>query len=222
MEEEERSSFEQELKDNLLLRQQLEEVQTLVEGIETVALKEKLNTYHEEISVGSSTFKSARIGFKNYAMAASIAIFIGIATFWFFNRKSPEERLFAKHFVPDPGLPTTMGNSTNFAFYDAMVSYKRADYATAITKWETLLNEKPSNDTLNYFIGVAHLANTNADEAIKYLNVASQSKNSVFDKDMIYYLGMANLKAGNLETAKKYLSESDSNNAKTILDELKL
>ena len=113
-----------------------------------------------------------------------------------------------------------MSSNNNFEFYDAMVSYKQGDYTTAINKWEKLLQAKPSNDTLNYFIGVAHLANKNEVEAIPFLNVVTNYSNSAFLNESYYYLGLAYLKNNNVKLAKKNLNFSTVDNSKLILSKL--
>jgi len=138
------------------------------------------------------------------------------------NFKSQErnQQLYATYFQPDPGLPTTMSSSTDFLFFEAMVFYKQGDYEKAITKWDPLLKEKPKNDTLNYFLGVAHLANENEDEAITFLQWASEHQQSRFLSDIYHYLGMAHLKQGDEERALIALRKSDLKKSKDLLEEL--
>src|SRR5690606_23244373 len=108
--------------------------------------------------------------------------------------ETPNQKLYAEFFVPDPGLPTTMSSTNNYTFFDAMVNYKQGDYKTAIKKWETLEAANTENDTLIYFLGVAHLAKGNTEDAISYLEKSKDFKDSVFKNDAYYYLGMAHLK----------------------------
>ncbi|MEK6154528.1 tetratricopeptide repeat protein [Flavobacteriaceae bacterium 3-367] len=219
MDEKERASFEGQLKENPGLKKQLEEVQTLIEGVETAALQGRMDNFHEALAKEEQEVKQHN-GFRKYTIAASIAVLIGLASFWVLTSEQPNDRLFAKYFVPDPGLPTTMGTDANYAFYEAMVSYKRANYAVAIAQWSGLLEEKPANDTLNYFIGVAHLANSDAEKAMSYLNALSEQPNSVFADEAFYYLGLAHLKAGDLEAAKAYFNKSQTERAWAIMTEL--
>ncbi len=218
---EERKTFELDLKSNSTLTQHLDEQKLMHEAIETQSLKEQLDMFHEDVS-DIKTFKrdtSKVISFNFRKLAVAAALIIAAGSFWFFNGSS-NEKLYAKHFTPDPGLPTTMGETANFAFYDAMVNYKQGDYKTAISKWEVILQSKPKNDTLNYFLGVAHLANNNEDSAIQFLNNVTQNSTSDFNNDAFYYLGLAYLKADNIELAKKNLTFSTVDNSKNILSEL--
>lgn len=217
----------QELKDfNRLMnldedfRQQVEDVRTMLFGIEAQSLKEQLNEFHEELPKTKIVKRSPeeRVRFLKYSrIAAAAALVIALGSIWFFSTPH-NEKLYAKYFTPDPGLPTTMSTTNNFDFYDAMVNYKHGDYQDAIAKWKVLSEKKPENDTINYFLGVAYLANKNATEAIPFLENAAEAPDSfTFLNDTYYYLGLAYLKEGNIELAKKNLSLSENKNAKEIV-----
>ena len=213
-------NFEEKLQDPKF-KTQVNDIKTMLLGIETQSLKEQLDEFHKEIPKSEITQEeSQKIYFLNFkSMATAAAIIIAIGSFWFFSG-NPNEKLYAKHFAPDPGLATTMSETANFEFYDAMVNYKQGDYRTAISKWEILLESKPQNDTLNYFLGVAHLANKDDKTAIKHLNIVAQNDDTNFKNDAYYYLGLAHLKANNVELAKKNLNFSTIDNSKKILLDL--
>lgn len=222
----ERSRFELDLQENSLLRDRLEEVKSLRLGIESAVLKEQLEGFHSELGGSPSkydsesllpTFNSRRKRIR-WIAAASIIILIG--AFFLRGMESSTEKLFAKHFVPDPGLATHMGSSDNFEFYDGMVDYKQGKYSQAIDKWNKLVISKPNNDTLTYFIGVAHLAAGDEKEAIRMLKDLSTTSGNSFENETLYYLGLAYLKSDDTEEAKKYLTFSSTESAKRILSEL--
>lgn len=213
----ERVVFEKKLQNDPEFKTQVEDIKTLLLGIETQALKEQLNDFHKNIK---KIEKNTRVGFLTFRkFAAAAAIIITLGGFWFFN-KPTNEKLYAKYFKPDPGLPTTMSSTEEFKFYDAMVNYKRGDYKLAIEKWETLLSHKPQNDTLNYFVGVAYLADKNEKTSIPYLEKTVQQTNSVFKNEAFYYLGLAYLKVDNIQLAKENFSQSTINNSEDIISEL--
>lgn len=216
---EERTEFENLLK-NPEFKSQVEDIKTLILGIETQSLKEQLNKFHKEVIDPNSTQEPTGenyFTFKKIAAAAIIVIAIG--SYWFFHQ-DPNQKLYTKYFTPDPGLPTTMSQSADYEFYDAMVNYKQGDYKTAISKWQTLLIGQPKNDTLNYFLGVAYLANNDERSAIKYLDIVTNTKQSYFKNDAFYYLGLAHLKSDNIEDAIKNLNNSKVDNSRTIILEL--
>ncbi len=218
----ERKDFDDYLKIDSDFRAQVEDVKTMLTGIETQALKEELNTFHQEIENKKSkiaNYKKVRF-LKLSKWAAAVAIVIAVGSICFFSI-SPNQKLYTKYFTPDPGLPTTMSSTNNFDFYDAMVSYKHGDYEKAIEKWIVLAEKHPKNDTLNYFIGMAHMNSKNVDEAIPFLERTVQSQDSFpLINEAYHYLGLAYLKEGNNKIAKKYFKSSNTDNSKKILSEI--
>lgn len=214
--------FEKRLNEENGFKSKVDDIKTVLTGIETQALKEQLDVFHKaipQISNGnvSTESKVRHLYWKRIAIAAALVIAAG--SFWFISGNS-NERLYAKYFTPDPGLPTTMSSSDNYAFYEAMVDYKQGKYNTAISKWEILQNSKPKNDTLNYFIGVAHLANKNEETAISFLEEAIKNNEFQFADDAYFYLGLAYLKEGNLEKAKANFKLSNLENSKVLLSKI--
>ncbi|MFC0606059.1 tetratricopeptide repeat protein [Winogradskyella pulchriflava] len=221
--EEDLSTFENKLKNEDGFKAKVEDIKAILNGIETQAMKEQLDEFHTEISSNEEVAfvnepRAKSLNWKRIAIAA--ILIIGLGSFWLFNGNS-NDRLYAKYFTPDPGLPTTMSsNEDNYEFYEAMVNYKQGDYKTALTKWKTLQNKKPNNDTINYFIGVAHLANKNENDAISFLENAIEDSNFPLLNDAFYYLGLAYLKTGNIDKAKANLQNSTIDNSKALLSEL--
>lgn len=222
MEPEELKSFKNRLENDEPFKQLVDDVRSLLMGVETQSLKEKLNEFHQELETPSAVKmidgKARFLQFRKIATAAIVVIALG--SVWFFVG-STNERLFDNHFRPDPGLPTTMGSSENFEFFDAMVDYKQENYGKAINKWLALYERAPQNDTIAYFLGSAYLANGNQKLALEYLEKTVENPQSAFKSDAQYYLGLINLKNGKTEEARKNLLQSHHEGAKTLLDKLK-
>jgi len=202
MEAGERVLFEEQLTKDTDLQEKVSEIRFLIETVETAALKSKLERFHESIEESQETILDApksilireRSKFPLFAIAATFLVLFGI--FYFMNAESSSEKLFAKHFIPDPGLPTTMSTQTNYVFFDAMVNYKREEYTVAISKWETLLQEKSQNDSIHYYLGVSYLAVGNTEKALEHLQNLETVTNSIFTEDAIYYRALALIKKG--------------------------
>ncbi|WP_026754471.1 tol-pal system YbgF family protein [Sediminibacter sp. Hel_I_10] len=223
MSQHERLDFELQLQENAQLRSDVEDIKILLLGIENQSLKERLDVFHEDLAHTPEVTKGKSQRFAHWRkFAAAAIILLAVTSFWWFNNPS-NERLYADYFEPDPGLPTVMSNTDaeTFSFYDAMVNYKQGDYRTAIDKWETLKLQKPDSDTLNYFLGVAHLANNDEKAAISFLEKAANHSDFALNKDAYYYLGLAYLKADNTQKAIAYLEKSDMESSKELLLKLK-
>lgn len=214
--------FENRLQNEEGFASKVEDIKTVLTGIETQALKEQLNEFHEEIATQEKDTiqfnpKVKSLQWRKLAVAAALIIAAG--SFWFLNRNS-NEQLYADFYSPDPGLPTTMSSTDNYEFYEAMVSYKQGHYKDALNTWTKQLKTKVDNDTLNYFIGSALLADKKESDAISYLKEVANNDDSVFKNDAFYYLGLAYLKEGNIEHAKTNLEKSGTENSKALLSKL--
>lgn len=215
----ERDAFEQRLKTDLKLKETFNEYMAMVYVVEESALKKKIDVFHSDLDLEKekvvSLRKSKRI---NYLVAASIALLIGLGGLWLFNLQN--QNLFDEYFTADPGLPTVMSNSDDYKFYEAMVDYKRKGYNRAIEKWEMLLVQKPQNDTLNYFLGSAYLANKQEETSVMFLKKVASNKNSVFYSEANFYLGLVHLKMGQENKAIDYLKKSDSKTAVELISKI--
>ncbi|WP_299547057.1 hypothetical protein [Seonamhaeicola sp.] len=214
---EESVSFEKRMDTNPVLKNQVEDFRVLIKAIEIKSLKDQL--HHISTDLDKENTKPG-LGIKKWLIAASLLVFVGTASIWFLKRPPVHERLFDSYFHKDPGLPTTMGNSQSLVFTEAMTNYKRENYQSAIREWESMLKTDSENDTLNYFIGMAHLADKNAKQSVPFLESVVKNKHSVFLDDTYYYLALAYLKTGKIEQAKNMLIKCHSKDCESILAEL--
>tara|TARA_R110002049_G_scaffold97098_3_gene236950 strand:- start:3660 stop:4391 length:732 start_codon:yes stop_codon:yes gene_type:complete len=217
---EERTAFENKLKSDDTFKSQVEDIKALLLGIETQSLKEQLDEFHKDIPLTiSKNTSSRRKALQRIKYAVAAVVVIGLGSYWFFAKPS-NEKLYAKYFVADPGLPTTMSKTENYEFFDAMVNYKRGEYKMAIAKWEKIQEEERDNDTINYFIGVSHLADKNIEKAIPFLRKVANKTEGQFNNDAYFYLGLAYLKINDREAAITFLKLNNSEKGKELLDKL--
>ncbi|MDL5513029.1 tetratricopeptide repeat protein [Arenibacter sp. M-2] len=204
MDSKEKAEFNSKLYGDPELRKQYEEFKELFYAIEEEGLRNSMETFHNSLKEDSSRTAGTKNKFYWYRIAASIAILIS-SVIWFFNKQSPNEKLFQSYYSVDPGLPTVMGTNDNYDFYEAMVDYKQRNYDVAINKWERLLLTNQDSDTLNYFLGSAYLAKGNTNKAIDFFKNTLNSEVSVFSKEAHYYLALVHLKNNNTVEAVKHL-----------------
>jgi TolA-binding protein len=219
----ERNTFEKKIKSNPTLQQQVKDIESILFGVRRGVLKNKTKEFHEAlISENATSKKEKKVFFLNYktiSIAASIVILVGC--FWFFNRTSQNETIFNTYFTEDRGLETNMGATNQYAFDDAMVDYKHGKYDKAIKKWGLLLKKQPKNDTLNYFLGVSHLANKDVNKAIQFLETTVNNSESTFLNEANFYLGLSYLKLDKTDLAIETLQKSNSERSKAVVEELK-
>lgn len=226
MDVEEQSAFESEIASNSSLQQKVNEVRILIAGVEAAALKDKLETFHSKVQPTHSAVKTPNTFIKKkkknyawYGVAASIFLFMGL--FWFLNKSPKNEELYNKYYIQDAGLPTTMSSTSQYTFYEGMVRYKQGHFQEALQTWKALHKENPKNDTLQYFIGVAHTALENDSEALKFLNEVSHNQQSSFHEDANYYLGLLYLKNNEWQKSLDKLKQNTSKQSQRLQEEIK-
>ena len=202
------------------LAEQTEGLKSLILSSEIHGLQESMNSFHADMEEGKVKKLNAPFPMKRYLIAAAVGLLILIGIFSLPKGGDPNEQLFAAYFQADPGLITTMSGGNNYAFNKAMVAYKEGKYKEAIDSWEKLYQNNPQNDSLNYFLGAAHLANAETQKAISYLEQVYPRVESSFQQESLWYLGLAYLKAGEVEKAKEFLAKSDRPEKEELLNQL--
>ena len=87
----------------------------------------------------------------HFAWYAAAAVVIVAVTWFYRNSTLSSEKIYARYFIPDAGLPVVMSSANDhYDFYDGMVSYKEGDYTRAIEIWKKIYPGNTANDTLQY------------------------------------------------------------------------
>ncbi len=215
---EERGSFETKMIEDQGLQNEFDTFKALFHTVEEAGMRAKLQEFHQNMDEDGVPVRQLNGPERkfNFRIAATVLLLLSVGGFWFFNRADPNERLFDDYYTQDPGLPTVMGSNDNYEFYEAMVDYKQGHYDIAIEKWGKLLEKKPTNDTLNYFMGSAHLGNRSTNTATPFFENTIQTKGTHFEMEAYYYLGLIHLKSGNRKKAIDFLESSDLKKAKEL------
>lgn len=221
MDARERRDFESLLLSDTKLNARFLEFKGMFRAIEEEGLRNKMEDFHKKMKNDGKVRPLLPKPYRTlYRVAAAIALLMALGGIWYFMAPSSNERLYTKYFTPDPGLPTVMGNSDNYDFYEAMVDYKKGDYRTAIHKWERLLLQEKDNDTLHYFLGAAHLAHGETGDAIPYFDWVIQRSSSAFQTEAAFYKALAHLKKGEREAARESLGRHPDEKGKKLLKDL--
>ncbi len=222
MEVHEKAALESRLQSEPVLNDKFLEFKRMFSAIEEAGLRSKLQDFHRDWDNNGKvkTFHLRKHRTFLWA-AATIALLIALGGIWQLFVSNSNEKLFNEYFTPDPGLPTVMGNTDNYDFYEAMVDYKQGNYGAALQKWGDQLPGKMDNDTLNYFIGSAYLANGEADKAIPCFDRVLISDQPSFKNEAAFYLGLAHLKKNEVEAAIKSLEQSADEKGRALAKKLK-
>ncbi|HMR93404.1 MAG TPA: tetratricopeptide repeat protein [Chitinophagaceae bacterium] len=210
--------FEKRMEADALWREKVKEIQLLTAGIQESALQDALAHYHQPFQQKAPVVKMQWL--KKAVAAAAVIVVLLAGTWWFLLRPSADEKLFSGHFRPDPGLPTTMGVSDNYIFDRAMVDYKTGDYRKAIAGWEQLLQQDPGNDTLNYFIGSALLADGEFEKSLSCFDTVIKSGGSAFLQEAHWYKALALIRIGRRPEAAALLQGTSRPEAQELIRKL--
>lgn len=232
MEAKERIAFENTIASDKVLSQKLDDMKVILEGVEEAAFRNNLDEIHQELEKETSEPKEPKkpaekvdnvklFPWKSFSIAASLLLITGFFAWLLLFRSDPNERLFMAYYQADPGLVTAMSSESNYEFDRAMVDYKSGLYQEALRRWTPLLEEKPENDTLNYFVGSAHLALKDAKIAQSFLEKVTRLPEGRFLQDAYWYLALSYLSEGEIELAKKNLEKSDHPDKEDLMESLK-
>lgn len=202
-----RSAFEVQLAADPNLQAEVDLHGKLMGAIETEMLRRELRLIHvaqvNEADTGGRRI-AFRPGWKTLAVAASVALLVGLG--WLLTPRQPsDEALFAAHFSPAPGLPTTLGLSDSPQFDEGMISYKLGAYAASRTTWQPLIEQQPNNDTLRFFFGASYLAENQTTAAIDYLEPLIGKSGSAWQASAQWYTALAHLRNGEKAKARPLL-----------------
>ncbi len=204
---EERERFEASMAQNKELATEVALQKKLIQSIETESVRQLLEQIHADNFGKETTIVSIhrRRFFPYLAVAASLSLLL-IGWWYVTSQQSSLANLYSAYFTPATGLPTTLSYTANTQFAEGMVSYKLGDYTEAREWWQPLLEANPTNDTLNFYMGVAFLAEEQADLAIENLSKVVEHTSSVYSDDAQWYLALAYLRNKQKAEAKEILS----------------
>ncbi len=113
-----------------------------------------------------------------------------------------------------------MGVTDHYEFEKAMVDYKTGQYEEAIAAWNKLLLKNPGNDTLNYFIGSALMADKEFKQAKIYFDKVIEFPASVFIQNARWYKALILLKEGNKKEALELLKLTEHPKKEALIHKL--
>lgn len=203
------ADFEQRLESDTEFRQSFDLHKETVRLIEIAALRNQLNriadnTSNNSVNVQKKT-RTIQISRTWFAAAAAMIGVVIIFAYQYVNRPSGTDALYAKYYLPDAGLPSMMGSSSNYTLDDAMVDYKSEEFDEAINKFKALHKGAPSNDTVTYYLGMAYMGKEDYDAALPLIEALSARENQ-FQMKAQWYRSLILLRQEKYNEAKKALT----------------
>lgn len=197
-----RQEFELQLARDEELQAAVDEQRRMMEGI---ALEGARQTLAEVMSESPGQARTVPL-WQRWQLYTLAAAAVALLLVWVWSRPAPPpEQLYAAYFEAAPGLPTTLGATDAPAFAEGMVAYRRGDYAAAIAQWEPLRQDSARSDTLDYYLGISHLAERQFTEAEPLLRAVATNEASPYQTEATWYLALGYLRAGRLDAARVWL-----------------
>ncbi|HEA20123.1 hypothetical protein LCGC14_1852340 [marine sediment metagenome] len=203
------------------------DVKEVILNQETVKLKNKLVGFEKEISKDKSVRKLPRSIYQKWAMAASIALLMGLGWLGYTNFAGPNYNdLYQENFqgYPNTVYTITRSDSDQTRERDAFVAYESGDFKGAADGFKTISKNSPTN-YLDFYLGMSYLQLHQLKQAKTYFTNTINGKSNFVD-EANWYMALIAIKEENKATAKQYLMQltaADSYNqakAKQLLEKL--
>ncbi len=154
-------------------------------------------------------------------MAILMALLLLVMSGWYiFHSISEEDTLFSTYYKPEPGLQAVLSAGAPYGLEQGMVEYKRKNYSEAIRLWTEPLEENMTSDTLNFYLGSAHLALGQTPQSISYLEKVTQLPDGWFTPHAYWFLGLGYLKENRKEEAIQALEASNYPEAEELIKKI--
>ena len=152
---------------------------------------------------------------------------LSVLYFTLWNKKSNEE-LFATYYEPYPNVAFPQKGSGEIAnqFRLAKEKYDARDYRLTYEYLANMLSLEPDNRAIQFYMGVALIADNKAAKAIDPLLQVIEDKSSEFKEPAEWYLGLALLKTNQKDKTQYVLRIISSregsyrDKAKELLEEM--
>lgn len=196
------------------LKQQLEEMAALQEGIRSAGRKEMLSEIEGwERTAQHKEGVAVPLWRKPWAVGIAATVLIAITWFLFSPDQKPSNELFAKNFEPYPNvvMPAVRGSSPDspLPLKEAFSAYDNEEYERAATLFE---NVEVKNETVWLYLGNCYLGLGKAAEAIRVLENLKQA-GSTFATQGRWYLALAYVLNGENQKAMLLLQPLESDPA---------
>ncbi len=155
-------------------------------------LKAKLISYDIQMDKKSWVSNSMKIA------AGTILVLIGVFSIYQFNKNSD----LATYDFYEEGINNYMNDAAEkVQFNNAMSKFRSENYTASIAHFKKLLLIKPTNDTLNYYLGVAYFREGEFDKSIQPIKTVILNTSSAYYQKAEFRLALSYYASNEKEVA---------------------
>jgi tetratricopeptide (TPR) repeat protein len=223
---EEKQTFEQELENNLSLKQTI----ALVKEVDQTLSDENLLNYVDELKKVQANVNAEMLAdtsgsevmdnshrHKIWPMhhwkmlaAASITLFITVSLFFYMNYSKPlNDKVFNRFYeryeaslLTRSAVPSDVND-----LIKAIQLYDKGDYTDAIAQFELIIKKDATNTAAHFFIGVSFIETKNFSKAIENLSFVIAQNDTAFIEHAEWYLALCYIKTNQINCATVILNK---------------
>lgn len=186
-----------------------EQEELLISGIKkgfNAELKQQLQDEDQRMN------RSVSIRRLRYLSGIAAALMIGLISFIFINRISPDPlKLYAEYYQPYPNInkPLTRleGKSD-----DPYFLYETGKYPDAIAGLNALLEANPDDEAAIFYTGIIHMELQDFEQAAEQFEKLLDQQSLSYSRPALWYISLTYLQLEQSEKATEYLQQLTNEN----------
>ncbi|OUS01395.1 hypothetical protein A9Q86_06310 [Flavobacteriales bacterium 33_180_T64] len=177
---------------------------TFQNNLKAVIKKEEYETIKLQLQ-GFEAEKKSTFNYKNWLVAATVVVLLGLSSFWYFNTPIDTEKLYNEHFEPYRNIvqPIVRGEVKTDLKTKAFTAYEAKNYDEALQYFNLMLQES-YDETIAFYKANTLLELNKTEDAIAILKTNLKTTDSLDAKNS-WYLALAHLRLNDIKKAKTIL-----------------
>ncbi len=183
------------------------------DNLKTVIKKEERDIVKSQLKAFETKEKRTTFNYRNWLVAATVAVLLGFSGFWYFNNSIDTEKLYAENFEPYRNVvqPILRGETKTDIKTKAFTAYETKNYTEALLYFNELLQEN-RDETIAFYKANTLLKLNKTEEAVAIFKNNLKTRDSLDAKNN-WYLALAQLRLNNIEDAKEILMKLNANSS---------
>lgn len=219
MGEDEKNTFELELKLNAQLSKELnlslEIDEMIAEDEEILEFRQQLQDIHvkKSSSIGRKiTFHGFNRNWYRVAAAITLLIMLSAMIYLVIPRDYSNERLFSMYYSTEKVL--TVSRSADNQLIEALFKYQQKEFSDAARLFEAILREDETNIVIRFYSGIAYIETQYYNEAITAFKKIIEGEDNLYSEHAGWFLGLTYLRINETDKAIQVFEDikNDANN----------